>query len=291
MSALDFIKDRIWPPAQITTSFANKTVIVTGSNTGLGFEAALKYAELGASTVVLAVRSMEKGQRAKEVIEEKTHRLGVIKVWKLEMDSYFSIQAFAERVDREIAHLDVALLNAGVGRKKYKLSPEGWEETLQVNVLSTALLSFLLLPKLMASKTSTTLGHLTIVSSRASVSAKPKSAEKSQRIQTYNTAKGYSMTNQYTLPKLFVMCFTRELAKHSVAADGEPHVIINDVCPGGCRTDLLRDLDSGFVGVAKAIPLLILFKTAEQGSRAMVRATLSGKESHGKYRMGDVVGT
>lgn len=63
------IRGRIWPPAPITTSFADKTVIVTGANAGVGYETALKYVELGASTVILAVRSINKGKRARELIE------------------------------------------------------------------------------------------------------------------------------------------------------------------------------------------------------------------------------
>ncbi|KAK4234271.1 hypothetical protein C8A03DRAFT_37961 [Achaetomium macrosporum] len=56
------------PPADPTVSFAGKTVLVTGTNTGLGFEAAVKYAALGASRLILGVRSADKGEAAKQHI-------------------------------------------------------------------------------------------------------------------------------------------------------------------------------------------------------------------------------
>ena len=55
-----------------TSSFAEKTVIITGSNTGLGKEAARHIARLGAETLILAVRSLEKGEAAKRDIEKST---------------------------------------------------------------------------------------------------------------------------------------------------------------------------------------------------------------------------
>lgn len=73
-------------------------------------------------------------------------RVGVIQVWELDMKTYTSIQSFSKRVDAEIDRIDIALLNARVIYGDYRLSAEGWEETLQVNVLSTVLLAMLLIP-------------------------------------------------------------------------------------------------------------------------------------------------
>lgn len=71
-----------------------------------------------------------------------------MEVWHLDLNSYETIQEFASRASSELDHLDVVVLNAGVYMLKYEKSPYGWEETLQVNVLSTALLGLLLLPVL-----------------------------------------------------------------------------------------------------------------------------------------------
>lgn len=62
------------PPRDFPISFSGKTVLVTGANTGLGFDAALKYAALGADKVILAVRTAAKGAEAKRRILQRTGR-------------------------------------------------------------------------------------------------------------------------------------------------------------------------------------------------------------------------
>ncbi|KAL8846964.1 MAG: hypothetical protein Q9221_007977 [Calogaya cf. arnoldii] len=70
------------------TPFTDQTIIVTGSNTGLGLEAARHYVRLGAAKVILAVRSLEIGAAAKESLEETENRVGVVEVWHLDLSSY-----------------------------------------------------------------------------------------------------------------------------------------------------------------------------------------------------------
>ena len=173
MAGLMFaIEGKIWPPKQITTSFSGKTVIVTGSNTGVGYATAMKYADLDASTVILAVRSMQKGQAAREQIEAPTGRKGVVQVWELDMESYESVDAFAQRVDRDLDRVDAVVLNAGLLTKEFTRSATGWEVMLQVNTLSTALLAVLLLPKLKASGTTSSPAHLDVVASTGHIDVK-----------------------------------------------------------------------------------------------------------------------
>ena len=93
-----------------TTSFEGKTVIVTGSNVGLGKEAARHITNNNASTVILAVRSLEKGEAAKKDIEASTGKTNVVKVWQLDMSSYQSVLDFAERANKELPRLDIAIL-------------------------------------------------------------------------------------------------------------------------------------------------------------------------------------
>lgn len=60
--------------------FSGQTIIVTGSNVGLGLEAARHFTRLNAEKIILAVRNLEKGDVAKKSIEESTGRTGVIEV-------------------------------------------------------------------------------------------------------------------------------------------------------------------------------------------------------------------
>ena len=141
-----FLRQKWVPPEDPEVSFKAKNVIVTDANTGLGFETAAKFVALGASQVILSVRDITKGDHAKLVIEQRTGKKDQVKVWQLDMNSYDSIRNFTKRAS-SLDHIDVAVLNAGVYKVTYEESRYGWEETLQVNVLSTALIGLLLLQK------------------------------------------------------------------------------------------------------------------------------------------------
>jgi retinol dehydrogenase-12 len=126
--------------------FTGQTIIVTGSNVGMGLEAARHFARLDAAKVVLAVRTRSKGEAAKASIEASTKRRKVVEVWELDLASYASVKAFAAKAQR-LERLDVVIGNAGMFTWTWELV-EGDEKTVTVNVVSTFLLSLLLLPKL-----------------------------------------------------------------------------------------------------------------------------------------------
>lgn len=73
---------------------SGKTVIVTGSNTGLGKEAVRHFVRLKAKKVIVAVLSIAKGEAARADIEADTKNPGVIEVWELDYSSYASVKAF-----------------------------------------------------------------------------------------------------------------------------------------------------------------------------------------------------
>lgn len=122
-----------------------KCAIITGSNTGLGFESARQLLALGLPHLIMAVRSLEKGNEAAKVLHD-ANPAAKIDVWKLDMESYDSIQAFADRCHKELARLDIAILNAGLSPLSFSTCSTGHEKTMQVNHFGTALLAVLLLP-------------------------------------------------------------------------------------------------------------------------------------------------
>lgn len=151
-------------PPYPSHDFTGQTVIVTGSNTGLGFEAAQHFARLNAAKVILAVRTITKGEAAKKKIEENTNKIGVVEVWELELESYESVKQFAEQV-RGLKRLDVVVENAGIALKKFRIAEQD-EATVTVNVTSTFLLALLLLPKMQETTTKfNVIPRLTIVTS------------------------------------------------------------------------------------------------------------------------------
>jgi retinol dehydrogenase-12 len=130
-----------------TQSFASKTVIITGGNTGLGFEAAKHIVAQHASKVILACRNSSSGIAAKDQIESSTKcSKNIVEVWELDLESAKSIKAFAESA-KGLERVDVLLNNAGVMALNYQ-SVEGLERCVAINVVGTFLLTFLVLPKL-----------------------------------------------------------------------------------------------------------------------------------------------
>ena len=82
---------------------------------------------LNADKVILACRSLDKGEAAKRDIEATTTRPGVIEVWQLDLGSYESVKQFAAKA-RSLKRIDSVVENAGISTRTYK-ELEGNEST------------------------------------------------------------------------------------------------------------------------------------------------------------------
>lgn len=279
-------------PTNPTVSFEGKTVLITGANTGLGFEAALKFAQLGASRIILGVRSLQKGEEARTRISEQVgYNVENIKLYEIDMGSFQSVKLFAQEVSQE-EELHVAILNAGLAAPARRISPEGYEMSLQVHALSTALISIILLPKLR--KTSLDSGvstHLEIVGSIAGRGAKlDELSEKTPILDQVNEPSFFSSQKQYMFTKLFEFYVMQGLVQATESwrsSSPGPDVIINAVCPGLCRTTLGRDFPA-FLRVPMEFAYSMIARTAEEGARSYVSGVTLGKEAHGELWSGDM---
>ena len=277
----------IRPGNVVTESFAGRAVIVTGANSGVGFEVACKFAELGASNVILAVRDLEKGEAAKAAIEARTGRKNQLDIWQLDMNSYDSIIAFAKRAE-SLPNLGAAILNAGVRKAKFVQSKHGWEEDLQVHVLSSILLGILLLSTLKASKLQTgRIPALVFVNSGLvkNTTIPSEVIRTSNLLEAYNAAENFRPGTQYPITKLFLMYATNTLAERVSSGD----VIITSTCPGFSRTNMGRDAQFPGIDIILAILAVTLMRTAEQGARHIVSATTVGERVHGRFWKNDIV--
>jgi NAD(P)-dependent dehydrogenase (short-subunit alcohol dehydrogenase family) len=139
-------KDQHTPlPLPSRSSVEGGTYIVTGANTGLGFECAQHLVNLGAARVVLGVRSIEKGKAAQMAIEKTTGRRGVCEVWQIDLASFDSVEAFSARI-ATLDRVDAIVNNAGIEVDGWRTVENGLEASLAVNVLSTLLLCLKALP-------------------------------------------------------------------------------------------------------------------------------------------------
>jgi NAD(P)-dependent dehydrogenase (short-subunit alcohol dehydrogenase family) len=165
MSTLSFLHSQLFvEPKLPQADLTGQTIIVTGANRGLGIETVRHLINLNAETVVLGVRSLDKGKDAVKQLEQSTGRVGVAKAFELNMSSSQSVKAFVENM-KGLPRVDAAVLSAGMYTQDFVLQ-EGFESTLTVNVINTFLLAILLLPLLRkSSKGAQSPPRITIVSS------------------------------------------------------------------------------------------------------------------------------
>ena len=117
---------------------------------GLGKEAVRHFVRLNAAKVIVAVRSIAKGEAAKADVEKEYKRATeVVEVWKPDYASYASCKEFSVKV-AQLDRLDAVTLNAGIATEQFEILEDN-ESQITVNVVSTILLMLLLLPTLRAS--------------------------------------------------------------------------------------------------------------------------------------------
>ncbi|KAI1126001.1 short-chain dehydrogenase/reductase SDR [Nemania abortiva] len=305
-----FFKPHPLPP---DVHLQGQTAIVTGSNVGLGFEAAKELAEHGVSRLILAVRNTSKGEAAKTRILSHLKTLPssppcpcVIDVWPLDQESYASILAFASRAAAELERLDMVLLNAGLKLVERRVSPDTGHEThVQVNHLGTALLSLLLLPTLRRT-TRTVRRKDGLGPARLSITAssvygwvspwevqRPEAAE--SLLAWLDNPASFAKPEpggggRYSLSKLLCVMWARELAEHisrdsnfnqgdaNGEGQGKEEVIVNVFNPGYCMSEFHR-VDPAATG---SLGKLVAW-TAQQGGYHLTDAVVMHPDSHGMY--------
>ncbi|PQE23579.1 short-chain dehydrogenase protein [Rutstroemia sp. NJR-2017a BVV2] len=275
-------------PAYPTQSFADQTIIVTGSNVGLGLEAARHFYRLNCAKLILAVRSAAKGESAKEdivrTVKQRTDA-DAIEVWPLDLEKTESTLAFAERAKKTLPRLDILVQNAGINEKSWTVS-EGFERTIQINTINTFLLMLSLFPKMTENKAKfpDSSPHIVIVCSEAHRLTTFKEVNAPDIYEKLNNdQQGYDGQDRYGVSKLLQILFVRELVQRlNTTKSPPPPVIINLANPGLCKSTLDRGSDAIFKVVA-FIAHALLGRTAEVGSRTYVLGASAGPESHGEF--------
>ncbi|KAK1255658.1 hypothetical protein MKX07_007917 [Trichoderma sp. CBMAI-0711] len=268
------------PIPTTATDLSNHIIIVTGSNSGLGFEATRHLSRLGVGKIIMAVRTPSKGEAAKkEILQSTGKHESSIDVWPIDMDSQDSIKAFAARASL-LPRIDGVLANAGIMTGQFTLS-EGNEKTLNVNVLNTFLLFFLLLPLMRRSEQQT--GNpcrFSIPNSALHYMAPLAELNEKETLilDRLNDPKRADMAGRYPLSKLLVLYVVREIAERTESS-GKGRFIINTPNPSWCKSDLGKELETAGYKMAEKL----LARTAEEGSRTLVHGVLADETSHGHY--------
>eukprot|EP00736_Rhodelphis_marinus_P013276 Rmarinus@m.2878 len=235
-----------------------KTIIVTGSSSGLGFETARVLAKSGAH-VVLACRRKSAADTAMQDIWSR-HPQASLTFMPLDLASLSSVRRFAEEYVASGRPLHILINNAGVlaGNKRTQTS-DGFETMFGTNHLGTFLLTELLLPVLKRSAPS----RVVIVSSGAHAIAPPGGI----RLDDPNYERGgYFKWTAYGQSKMANLLHARELDRR--LRDAGVDVRANAIHPGCISTSLARNMS--LVEWLLAQMFRPLYKTLSQGASTQV---------------------
>lgn len=177
---------------------SGKLVIVTGANTGIGFEAARALSSTGAR-VVFACRNEEAGRAAVERTRAQ-HPDANADFARLDLASFASVREFAARFAEE--DIDILICNAGVVNSEYAEVESGFEHTVGVSHLGHFLLTQLLLPRLLGGDG----GRVVMVSSESH--RQPKTLDFDKLPLNRET---FSIMESYGQAKLCNLLFSNEL--------------------------------------------------------------------------------
>lgn len=176
-------------------------IVVTGANSGIGYEAALQLAVHNAA-VILAVRSLEKGSAAADHIRQ-AHPQAEVEVMALDLADLRSIRGFAEIYLERYATLDVLIDNAGVMALPYLQTADGFEMQFGTNHLGHFALTGLLLSAILAAPAA----RVVTVSSAEHLRGKIDFSD-------LQGDKGYKEWRAYRQSKLANVLFAYELQRH-----------------------------------------------------------------------------
>ncbi|CAG4916134.1 unnamed protein product [Colias eurytheme] len=127
-----------------TARLDGKIILVTGGNSGIGFQTAKDLASRGARVIIADVNNAE--HSVQSIIETTGNKS--VEYRHLDLADFKSVRAFAEDFNKTIDHLDILVNNAGIISTKNCITSDGVELTMQVNYLGPFLLTYLLMDTL-----------------------------------------------------------------------------------------------------------------------------------------------
>lgn len=243
----------------------SRTAVVTGANSGLGFETAAALAARGAK-VVLAVRAPEKGHAAADQIRRRTPEADLI-VQELDLASLVSVQSAAEQLRSEHPRIDILINNAGVMYTPKQVTADGFEMQFGTNHLGHFALTGLLLDRMVDVPgarvvTVSSIGHRI----RADIHFEDLQWERSyDRFAAYGQAKLANLLFTYELQRRLAGRHATALAAH----------------PGGSNTNLDRYM-TGLGGMLSPL-MKRLSQSAAAGALPTLRAATDPSALGGQY--------
>ncbi len=238
-----------------------RTIVVTGGNSGLGFESVKAFAEKGARTI-MACRSLEKGDNARRKILDSVPAADII-VMELDLADLKSVQAFVAKFKQNHSRLDVLLNNAGIMMSPYAVTKDGFESQIGTNHFGHFALTGLLLDTLRKTPKS----RVVSVSSMAH-----KSGMMNFDNLMFENGVGYGPMKAYGQSKLSNLLFTYELQRFFDANKIDCMALAAH--PGFSSTNLANNIKNQFL-VKILMPVInLMAQPASMGALPLIRASV-----------------
>ncbi|UQX11959.1 SDR family NAD(P)-dependent oxidoreductase [Candidatus Mycobacterium methanotrophicum] len=266
--------NRKWTTADIPDQ-SDRIAIVTGANTGLGYQTAAVLAESGAH-VVLAVRNLEKGNLALARIVA-AHPEADVTLQGLDLSSLDSVRDAATALRKAYPRIDLLINNAGVMWTPKQVTADGFEMQFGTNHLGHFALTGLLLGNLLGVRgsrvvTVSSMGHRV----RAAIHFDDLQWE-----QRYDRIAAYGQS------KLANLLFTYQLQRRLAAK--QANTVATAAHPGASNTELVRNLPA-VLKPAVAVLGPLLFQNAAMGALPTLRAATDPDVQGGQYYGPDGLG-
>ena len=269
-------------------SLAGKTVIITGGNTGLGFEVARQTLLLKASRLIITTRSQAKGETAIAALRgnseiQRANPDCQIEFFDLDLDDYQSGLRFCQRVKEQVPEVDLLLCNAGIQSLQYEISKSGHERVMQVNAYTHFLIVFELLDLLRATSAKrgsparvTFLGSYNHVNNALDQTPIPPDCTVLDYLDSKTLVRA---DRRYNSAKFAIIAFVQNLATLEPSSE----VVVNSVCPGVVHTGIVSRLPM-WMQAPTWVYMKLMSVSVEEGGRRIVHAAVEvGDESHGHF--------
>jgi NAD(P)-dependent dehydrogenase (short-subunit alcohol dehydrogenase family) len=255
-----------WTTADIPDQ-TGRVAVITGSNTGLGFETAAALAEKGAH-VVLAVRNLDKGKDAELLIRKRSPNADVA-LQELDLTSLESIRAAAEQLRADHDRIDLLINNAGVMYTPKGTTKDGFEMQFGTNHLGHFAFTGRLLDRLLPVAGS----RVVTVSSVGHRIMADIHFDDLQWERSYNRVAAYGQAKLSNL--LFTYELQRRLAPHGTTIAAAAH-------PGFSDTELMRHLPGPVEAIFRVVAPLVT-QDAAGGALPSLRAATDPTVQGGQY--------
>jgi NAD(P)-dependent dehydrogenase (short-subunit alcohol dehydrogenase family) len=259
-----------WTAADVP-DLHGRTAVITGANTGIGFEAAKVLAERGAA-VVLACRDLAKAADAAARIGAATPQARVSTL-ELDLASLASVRVAADRLRASHPRLDLLVNNAGLMMPPYGRTADGFELQLGTNHLGHFALTGLVLDLLLA-----------VPGSRVVTVSSSGHRRGTLDFDDLQSERRYHRMTAYGQSKLANLMFTYELQRR-LAAAGAPTIAVA-AHPGGARTELARHSPIWIRAAVHPVlkpALSWLLQDARSGALPTLRAAVDPEVRGGEY--------